>query len=292
MSVSASGKKIVEDINFSVEDGRIVGFVGPNGAGKTTTLRALVGVQRIASGTAHIGGHPYSAMEKPANTVGVFIDASWMDPRLTVINQLSYVAKVTGDSKRRVQETLEEVGLTSAATRRVKNLSLGMRQRLGIGVALLARPSHYIFDEPINGLDPDGILWFRSVISRLRSEGSSILLSSHVMSELQAVVDDVVVLRDGRLVTVAPITELEGQASHRIRVEGDGLPALAALLRESYAQTDLVVEQLDATTVYVSAVSGNDVYRAAVDSGASLWHISRENVSLEEHYQRLVNSAN
>lgn len=290
LGVRASGKQIVQHVSFRVEPGRVVGFVGPNGAGKTTTLRAMLGLQHVQEGTARIEGQEYRDLTNPIRTVGAFIDSSWLDPQVSAESQLQYIAKASRLPKARTTEVLDQVGLGNAGKRRVRNLSLGMKQRLGIATTLMTSPNHFIFDEPINGLDPDGILWFRSLISSLRDRGCSVLLSSHVMSELQAIVDDVVVIRSGEVLTAAPIEKLEGETATRVYVQGDNLGDLVDLLATELADNDPSFEFKDRDSLVISAIDSRAVFDAAVSAGASLTHLSNESISLEDHYRRLVNT--
>lgn len=290
LGVAASGKQILQHVSFSVEPGRVVGFVGPNGAGKTTTLRALLGLQRVQEGSALIDGKEYGDLDSPIREIGAFIDASWLDPQLTAEKQLHYLAKALELPKTRVQEVLDEVGLGAAAKRRVRNLSLGMKQRLGIATTLMGKPSHFVFDEPINGLDPDGILWFRKLVETLRDRGCAVLLSSHVMSELQAIVDDVVVIRSGEVLTAAPIEQLEGKVASRVHVRGEKLSDLVEFLTINENYSDIGIEFRDTDDLMVSEIDTKTVFIAAVESGAIITHLSNESISLEDHYRRLVNN--
>ena len=189
----------VDDLSFTVEPGRVTGFLGPNGAGKTTTLRVLLGLVRATAGTATFGGTPYRDLPKPLETVGAALDANF-HPGRTARNHLKVYATAAGLPSARVPAVLEQVGIAEFADRRVGGYSLGMRQRLSLAYTLLGDPGVLVLDEPINGLDPEGIKWIRGFLQRLAHEGRTVLVSSHLLSEVQQSVDDVVIISRGRLV--------------------------------------------------------------------------------------------
>jgi len=198
----------VDNLTFSLEPGRVTGFVGRNGAGKTTTLRMLVGLTRPTRGTATISGIRYRELREPLRQVGALIDPNCFHPGRTGRNSLRAIARMAQIGDARVGEVLELVDLGSAAGRRVGGYSLGMRQRLALAAALLGDPGTLILDEPANGLDPDGVRWLRSLIRGLGAQGRTVLISSHVLAELAQAVDDVMVIEKGRLVAHGPMAEL------------------------------------------------------------------------------------
>ena len=198
----------VDDLSFSVQPGRVTGFVGPNGAGKSTTLRIILGLDRPDRGAATIDGAPYSTLEHPLRMVGALLDAANVHPGLRACDHLRWLARSNDLPERRVDETLELVGLTPAKRRRVGGYSLGMRQRLGIAAALLGDPPLLLFDEPVNGLDPEGIHWIRAFMRRCAAEGRTVLVSSHLMGELEDTADHLLVIANGRLLADAPLGEL------------------------------------------------------------------------------------
>ena len=200
--------RAVDGLSFTVEPGTITGFLGPNGAGKTTTLRMLLGLITPDAGTATIGGHPYRALLAPNDEVGAVLDASGFHPARSGRNHLRIYCTVNGYPGRRADQVLELVGLADAGRRPVRGYSLGMRQRLALATALLGDPRVLILDEPANGLDPEGIAWLRRLLRSLADEGRTVLVSSHVLSEVQQLVDRVVILRDGRLVRQGTLAEL------------------------------------------------------------------------------------
>ena len=207
VSKTIGRRPIVQNVSFEVGDGRITGFVGPNGAGKSTTMRIMLGLTGAGSGVTRFDGVEYRRVPVPLAAVGSLIDARALIPDLRTRHVLDHCAR-TQDMAPRTSELLERVGLADAMDRRVRHLSLGMRQRLGIAVALLGAPGNLVLDEPLNGLDPDGIHWLRGLLRDLRSQGCAILLSSHIVSELALVVDDIVVMVEGRVVATGPLSEL------------------------------------------------------------------------------------
>jgi ABC-2 type transport system ATP-binding protein len=222
-----NGNLAVRNLSFVVEPGRITGFLGPNGAGKTTTLRILVGLATPTTGTATFGGTRYAGLAKPQETVGAVLDANF-HPGRTGRNHLRVLAATAGVSDRRVDELLEKVGLADEGRRPTGQYSLGMRQRLALAAALVGDPDYLILDEPANGLDPEGIRWLRRMLRDFASTGRAVLVSSHLLNEVQATVDDIVVIHKGRLLAQMPMSDLQlGQGVTRVRVSD-----LAAAARE------------------------------------------------------------
>jgi ABC-2 type transport system ATP-binding protein len=207
----------VDDLSFRVPAGRIVGFLGPNGAGKTTTLRMLLGLVRADSGTATVLGRRYTDLDRPWEAVGAVLESSAAHPGRTGRNHLRVLCTVARLPITEADELLERVGLTEAANRKVGQYSLGMRQRLALATALLGDPRLLILDEPVNGLDPDGIRWLRHLLRDLAATGHAILISSHLLSEVQSIADDVVIISSGRLVRQGPLREVTGPVQ-RVRV--------------------------------------------------------------------------
>ncbi|ASO20495.1 ABC-2 type transport system ATP-binding protein [Actinoalloteichus hoggarensis] len=203
----------VDDVTFAVRPGRVTGFLGPNGAGKSSTLRMILGLDSPSSGTALIDGMRYRELRHPLRTVGALLDDAGPVPERRAIDHLRWIAQSNRLPGRRVAEVLEVVGLAHATRRRVRKYSLGMRQRLGIAAALLGDPEILILDEPVNGLDPEGIRWIRTFLRDYAAAGRTVLLSSHLMTETADTVDDVVVIDRGRIVTQGPLVEVT--AGHR-----------------------------------------------------------------------------
>ena len=195
----------VDDLTLQIEPGRVTGFLGPNGAGKSTTMRMILGLDRPTSGTATIDGRPYAALRRPLREVGALLDAKAVHPGRRVRTHLVAMARSNSIPVARVDEVLERVGLAGVARRRAGSLSLGMSQRLGIAGVLLGDPRVMLFDEPVNGLDPDGVMWIRKLLRSLAAEGRTVLVSSHLMSEMQQTADHLVVLGRGRLLADASL---------------------------------------------------------------------------------------
>lgn len=201
----------VDDLSFTVRPGQVTGFLGPNGAGKSTTMRLILGLHAPTSGEALVNGRRYTSFPAPMREVGALLDANAVHGSRSAYNHLLCLARTNGIGPRRVTRMLEQVGLSEVARKSVGGFSLGMRQRLGIAAALLGDPGVLIFDEPVNGLDPDGVRWIRELMRALASEGRTILLSSHLMSEMALTADHIVVVGRGRLIAEAPVKELQAR---------------------------------------------------------------------------------
>jgi ABC-2 type transport system ATP-binding protein len=222
--------RAVEDLTFSTTPGRVTGFLGPNGAGKTTTLRMVLGLVTPTAGHALIEGQRYADLPDPIRTVGAALEASSFHPGRSARDHLRVLATAGGIPPTRVDETLHQVGLVDAADRRTGGFSLGMRQRLALAAALLGNPRVLVLDEPANGLDPEGIAWLRAFLRYLAGEGRTVLISSHVLSEVQQTVDDVVILARGRLVRQASLAELDDPLRRTVLVRTPTPDALHAAL--------------------------------------------------------------
>ncbi len=201
-------RAVLTDVSFRALPGRVTGFLGPNGAGKSSTLRILLGLDRPASGTALVDGRPYRSLRDPLRTVGSMLDGAGAHRSRTALGHLDWVARSNGIPKRRVRDVLEQVGLEGARRTRVGRFSLGMGQRLGLAAALLGEPSALVLDEPVNGLDPEGIRWIRGLLRGHADAGGTVLLSSHLMSEVAEIADDLVVIAGGRIVKAGPVAEV------------------------------------------------------------------------------------
>jgi ABC-2 type transport system ATP-binding protein len=230
----------VDDLSFTVEPGRITGFLGPNGAGKTTTLRMLLGLVRPTSGTATIGGRLYHDIPSPLAAVGSALEATNFHPGRTGRDHLRVLADTTGIDHRRADEMLDQVGMTDAAQKRAGGYSTGMRQRLGLAAAMLGDPQVLILDEPANGLDPEGIRWLRGFLRHVSNEGKTVLVSSHMLQEVEQTVDDIVIISRGRLIMQGPIGEVRGAGVSLVRTTDPEalLAALAAVGVDGTAQPD------------------------------------------------------
>lgn len=208
------GRTAVDRVSFTAKAGRVTGFLGPNGAGKSTTLRILLDLDRPASGTALIDGKSYTALAQPLRTVGAMLDGASAIPERRGIDHLRWIAQSNRIPARRIGEVLEQVGLSEAATRRVRKYSLGMRQRLGLAAALLGEPRFLVLDEPVNGLDPEGIRTIRAFLRSYADDGNTVLLSSHLMGETAQTVDDIVIINKGRIIADGALEQIiAGHAS-------------------------------------------------------------------------------
>ncbi|MBB6170629.1 ABC-2 type transport system ATP-binding protein [Nocardiopsis mwathae] len=201
-------KLAVDGVSFSAVPGRVTGFLGPNGAGKSSTLRILLGVDRATSGTALIDGQPYPSLQQPLRTVGAMLDGASALPERRGIDHLRWIAQSNRIPAQRIGEVLETVGLTDAAKVRVRKYSLGMQQRLGLAAALLGEPRILVLDEPVNGLDPEGIRTIRTFLRSYAAKGNTVLLSSHLMGETEETADDVVIINRGRIIASGPLEEV------------------------------------------------------------------------------------
>ena len=277
------GTTAVDDLSFRVEPGVVTGFLGPNGAGKTTTLRTLVGLVAPTSGHATFDGKRYAELAHPLATVGTALEASSFHPGRTGRDHLRVVGAAAGIPTARVDEVLDWVGLTDAARRRVGGYSLGMRQRLGLAFALLGDPGALVLDEPINGLDPEGIRWIRSFLRSLAAEGRTVLVSSHLLSEVQQTVDRVVIISKGRLVYEGTLDGLEGGSTARVRVDAADRDALARALGAAGAQVEAAADGLHVTGLDADAIGVH-----ALAAGVPLRLLVPEREGLEDVFLELV----
>jgi ABC-2 type transport system ATP-binding protein len=274
----------VQDLSFTVEPGRITGFLGPNGAGKTTTLRMLLSLVTPTSGTATIGGVRYADLQQPQRVVGAALEASSFHPGRNARNHLRVLGQTCGMGADRADHLLELVGLTAAAKRRVGGFSMGMRQRLGLAGALVGDPSVLILDEPANGLDPEGIRWLRGFLRALAAEGRTILVSSHMLSEVQQTVDDVVIISQGRAVKQSTLAELEAEARAGVLVRAADPAALQALVQRSGWDAD---RHPDGGTL-VRGVGAPEVGHHAFTAGLELHELQPIGSDLESMFFQLV----
>jgi ABC-2 type transport system ATP-binding protein len=234
----------VDDLSFSVEAGRVTGFLGPNGAGKTTTMRALLGLLRPSSGEALVEGRPPAALEEPLRTIGAALEATAFHPGRSGRNHLRVLAASAGIAASRVEEVLEMVELGGSADRRVKGYSLGMRQRLALAAALLGEPHILILDEPANGLDPQGMRWLRDLLREQAAGGATVLVSSHLLAEVAQTADELIVIRDGKLVTKASLDEFTGGDASGLRIRCSDPERLAAALPELAQRLGIEIHEL------------------------------------------------
>jgi ABC-2 type transport system ATP-binding protein len=279
------GKTVaVDDLTFRVESGRITGFLGPNGAGKTTTLKAVLALIRPTSGETKVLGRHYRDLDDPVRKVGAVLETSRYHPGRSGRNHLRVVAAQAGIARQRVEEVLELVALKDAARRRVGGYSLGMRQRLGLATALLGDPEVLILDEPANGLDPAGIRWLRDLLRQLAARGHTILISSHVLAEVEQIVDEVVIIHRGRFVTQSSTAALAAQVSAGVRVRSPE----AERLRAALAAEGMTVAALDDGTLGVSEGTAERVGELAAANGIVLHELTPQKATLEEAFLELT----
>ena len=281
----------VRDLTFTVAPGRVTGFLGPNGSGKTTTLRCILGLVAPSAGTAHVAGVAYRDLERPGHVVGAALEASGFHPGRTARNHLLVIGDALGMPRGRADDVLELVGLSDAARRKAGGFSLGMRQRLSLAAALMGDPGVLILDEPANGLDPEGIAWLRGFLRGLALEGRTVLVSSHVLSEVQQTVDDVVIISRGQLVESGPLASLAGTGATRVRVRTPNREALVtALAGVGDANTSL--ELISSDELIVTGLDSATVGHAAYGAGVELHELTQPVNDLESLFLELTATGN
>lgn len=274
----------VDHLSFSVKPGTVTGFLGPNGAGKSTTMRMILGLDNPTSGQALIDGAPYASLKRPLTKVGALLDANWIHPNRTASAHLRWMAVSNGLSTKRVEEVLDTVGLTSVAGKAAGKFSLGMKQRLGLAGALLGNPEVLLFDEPVNGLDPEGILWIRKFMKALASDGRTVLVSSHLLSEMALTAEHLVVIGRGKLIADADTATFIQQATETtVRVRSPQLPVLVDRLQ----QQGVRISQADGS-LSVSGLPIEQVGDLAAAAGVTLHELSTVTGSLEEAFMQLT----
>ncbi|EHR63920.1 ABC transporter ATP-binding protein [Saccharomonospora cyanea] len=277
----------VDDLSFSVSPGKVTGFLGPNGAGKSTTMRMILGLDEPTSGQVRIAGKRYRELRHPLRTVGALLDAKWVHPNRSARAHLTWMAKSNRIPRGRVDEVLEAVGLTSVADRRAGGFSLGMSQRLGIATALLGDPEVLLFDEPVNGLDPEGILWIRRFMQRLAGEGRTVFVSSHLLSEMALTASELVVVGKGKLIAQTSTEEFVSRASgSAVKVRSPQLDVLDKVLRAQGAHLTEAEGGL--------LVSGVDIERIgeiACENNVVLHELTPQRGSLEQAFMRITGDA-
>jgi ABC-2 type transport system ATP-binding protein len=281
-------KVAVDDLSFTVEPGKITGFLGPNGAGKTTTMRLILGLDRPDSGTVTVNGQPFTRIARPMRQVGALLDAKALHGGRSAYNHLLCLAQTNNLPRRRVGEVLALVGLTEVARKRAKGFSLGMGQRLGIAAALLGDPQVLMFDEPVNGLDPEGIRWIRNLMKALAAEGRTVFVSSHLMSEMQHTADHLLVIGRGKLIADCAVEEFiaaNSQLTVRVRTaQPDQLTKLVA------AAGGMVGDTGDGALV-VSGLETSFVGDLAYDNAIRLHELAPVQASLEQAFMELTASS-
>jgi ABC-2 type transport system ATP-binding protein len=278
-------KTAVAGISFTVQPGKVTGFLGPNGAGKSTTMRMIMGLDRPTSGSVTVNGKPYAEHRSPLTEVGALLDAKAVHTGRSATNHLRAVAATHGIGAKRVAEVIEMTGLQQVAKKRVGGFSLGMGQRLGIAAALLGDPRTLILDEPVNGLDPEGVLWVRNLVKYLASEGRTVFLSSHLMSEMALTADHILVIGRGRIIADATVAEIVARASgSTVRVRSPQVGQLAELLR----RPEVTVTSLDAGLIEVSGADAVTIGDLAAANRVVLHELTPIAASLEDAYMSLT----
>jgi len=276
----------VDGISFEVKPGLVTGFLGPNGAGKSTTMRLIAGLDRATAGTVTVNGKPYAQHHSPLREVGILLDAKAVHTGRSARNHLLALAATHGIGSGRVDEVIGMAGLDSVARKRVGAFSLGMGQRLGIAAALLGDPSTLILDEPVNGLDPEGVIWVRNLVRHLASQGRTVFLSSHLMSEMAQTADHIIVLGRGRIIADAPVSSILAQAkgSGTVRVRTPDSERLTALLGgEHVSRTGA-----DPALLEISGITAAHVGELAARAGVILHELTPQASSLEDAYLELT----
>ncbi len=278
----------VDDLTFAVQPGIVTGFLGPNGSGKSTTMRMILGLDAPTAGTATVGGRALSRHDRPLTSLGFLLDAGAVHPTRSAFDHLRALAVTNGIPTSRVDEVLEIVGLGEVGRRRSGGFSLGMGQRLGIAAALLGDPEVVMLDEPVNGLDPEGILWIRHLLQDLARDGRTVFVSSHLMSEMELMAEHFVIIGQGRLIEDISVDELRVMAAgEKTHVRADRLDDLVGLLRAD--GVDIVSD--DRETVSVSGLDPGDIGAVARDNGIALTALVPEQRSLEDVFMSLTADA-
>ncbi|WP_415854711.1 ABC transporter ATP-binding protein [Sinomonas sp. G460-2] len=278
-------KTAVDGVTFTVEPGRVTGFLGPNGAGKSTTMRMIMGLDAPTRGTVTVNGAPYIKHKAPLREIGALLEARAVHPGRTAFSHLSALAATHGIPAKRVHEVIEMTGLGAVAKKKVKGFSLGMGQRLGIAAALLGDPQVVVLDEPVNGLDPEGVVWVRNLVKYLASTGRTVFLSSHLMSEMAQTADHLIVIGRGKILADAPIQEvIDSQGKARARVRTDRPEDLSRLL----ARSGVSIQAPEREVLEVSGLDPRSIAQIALDNRVLVYELTPLQASLEEAYMQLT----
>ncbi|HLS62571.1 MAG TPA: ABC transporter ATP-binding protein [Ruania sp.] len=278
-------KLAVDNVSFTVEPGRVTGFLGPNGAGKSTTMRMAVGLDHPTGGTITVNGKPFAEHAAPLREVGALLEAKAVHTGRSATNHLRGLAATHGISRTRVDEVIEMTGLRAVAGKRVGGFSLGMGQRLGIAAAMLGDPRTLILDEPVNGLDPEGVKWVRTLVRYLADEGRTIFLSSHLMSEMAITADELIVIGRGKIITQGPVQEIIDSSSHgSVRVRSPQASELAARLQRD----GVTVTSVEGSLLDVAGLTAPEVGEAAASAGIVLHELTPQRASLEDAFMTLT----
>ncbi len=278
----------LDGMSFTVQPGRVTGFVGPNGAGKSTTMRVILGLDAADAGTALVGGRPYATLRHPLRRVGSLLDAAALQPGRTARNHLLWLAHSQGLTARRVDEVITQAGLGKAARRKAGGFSLGMRQRLGIAAALLGDPMVIMLDEPFNGMDPEGIVWMRGFLRSLADDGRAVLVSSHLMSELQDTADHLVVAGRGRVIADTTVADLlAATAGDRVRVRTTAGPQASVILQDAGATVLSTGQDL----LTISGLPAERIVALLAGAAVPFSEVSAHRATLEQAYMELTRDA-
>ena len=278
-------KTAVDNVSFTVQPGKVTGFLGPNGAGKSTTMRMIVGLDNPTSGRVLVNGRPYAEHKAPLREVGALLDAKAVHTKRSAYNHLRAMAATHGISAKRINEVIELTGLEPVAKKRVGGFSLGMGQRLGIAVAMLGDPHTVILDEPVNGLDPEGVLWVRHLARGLAAEGRTVFLSSHLMSEMAQTADHLIVIGRGRIIADAPINEIiAGQDKVRTLVRTDSPRELLQALEGP----EVTGVEKDAGLLEITGAEPRTIAETALERRILVYELTPQQVSLEDAYMELT----
>jgi ABC-2 type transport system ATP-binding protein len=277
-------KTVVDGLDFTAQPGQVTGFLGPNGAGKSTTMRMIMGLDRPTSGTATVNGRRYAEHAAPLQEIGALLEARAVHPGRTAYSHLLGLAQTHGIPRRRVEEVIEMAGLGPVARKRVGGFSLGMGQRLGIASALLGDPGVVMLDEPVNGLDPEGVLWVRKLLAGLAAEGRTVMLSSHLMSETSLIADHLVIVGRGRLLADTSVAGLVQRGDAGVRVATSDASRLRTLL----AGPAVGISSTTTEELTVTGLSAREIGEIANKHDVPLYELSAQSVSLEEAFMELT----
>ncbi len=277
----------VDDLDFEVKPGVVTGFLGPNGSGKSTTMRIILGLDRATKGQATINGTRYAELKDPLREVGALLDAKAVHPGRTARNHLRALAASNQLKRARVDEVLDFVGISSVADKKVGTYSLGMSQRLGIAGALLGDPGVLLFDEPVNGLDPEGIKWIRDFFRALANEGRTVFVSSHLMSEMAVSADEIIVIGRGRFITSGSVNDLTKDAEGTVLARASDHVKLASVVTSNHG----TVQDANDEGLTISGLTSDEVGQLAFDAGITIFELTPQRASLEEVFMDLTAGA-
>ncbi|MEV4728580.1 ABC transporter ATP-binding protein [Saccharopolyspora sp. NPDC049426] len=283
------GQKVaVDDLSFTVKPGHVTGFLGPNGAGKSTTMRMMLGLDNPTSGEVRINGKRYSELRNPLRTVGALLDAKWVHPNRSARAHLRWMARSNGIAMQRVDEVLEQVGLSDVARRNAGGFSLGMSQRLGLATALLGDPEVLLFDEPVNGLDPEGIHWIRRFMQGLAAEGRTVFVSSHLLSEMALTAEELVVIGRGKLIAQCSTAEfVDNAGSSSVLVRSPEAPQLQKLLGDE----QITVRSSEADRLVVDGATTEQIGELAAQHQIVLHELTAQRGSLEDAFMQMTSDS-